>query len=315
MTDPFAPPSPQEPRGSRETAEQPTENVDYEKPTTPLPYPSGSAPETPSVYPAAPAPAGTPPGGTPYGTAPYGAASYQATPAGPTDSRGWVIAAFLLFWPLGIAALFPSLRASRAIGAGDLRTAAAEATTAKKRGIIAIIVFAVLSVLYVLLWVGVFAAAMFSQSGDLEDAFSDPDPFASEESADDTFTEEAPVVTGEEVSLDQLALGDCLTGVSLWFEVPETVGRVPCDEPHSGEVYSSFPASSAEYESVDAMETAVDERCYAEFNTFVGMDYYDSELDYWVAPGATSGDVTTFGCIVGSYSGDTITGTLQGANY
>ncbi|MCF4122643.1 CD225/dispanin family protein [Antribacter sp. KLBMP9083] len=315
MTDPFAPPSPQEPRGPRETPEQPTEKVDYEQPTTPLPYTTGSAPETPSTYPAGGEPvppAGPPYGTTPYGTAPYGAGPYQATPASPTDGRGWVIAAFLLFWPLGIAALFPSLRASRAIGAGDLRTAAAEATTAKKRGIIAIIVFAAASVLSVFLWVVVFAA-LYSQVGDLEDAFSDP--YATEDTADDTFTEEEPVVTGDPVSLEELALGDCLTGVSLWFEVPETVGRVPCDEPHSGEVYASFPVSSAEYESEDAMDTAIDERCYAEFNTFVGMDYYDSELDYWVAPGAISGDVTTVGCIVGSYSGDTITGTLQGANY
>ncbi|MCF4122642.1 CD225/dispanin family protein [Antribacter sp. KLBMP9083] len=300
MTDPFAPPSPQEPRGPRETPEQPTEKVDYEQPTTPLPYTTGSAPETPSTYPAAPPPAGA-----------YAAAQYQATPAGPTDARGWVIAAFLLFWPLGIAALFPSLRASRAIGAGDLRTAAAEATTAKKRGIIAIIVFAAASVLSILLWIVVFAA-LYSQVGDLDDAFSGSDPFASEEAVDD-FTEEEPVLTGDPVSLEELALGDCLTTVHSLMD-PETV-RVPCDESHTGEVYASFPVSSTDFENEVAMEIAINERCYDEFSTFVGLDFYDSELDYWVAPGATSGDVTTVGCIVSTTRGDTINGTLQGANY
>lgn len=286
------------------------------------PGPGGPGPAGPG--PAGPGPAGLPPGQAPaYGTAAYGATPYGTPPygpgqAGPSDSRGWVIAAFILFWPLGIAALFPSLRASRAIGAGDLATAAAEADTARKRSIVAIIVAVALFALSTILSFIMFAAlvAQMDRIGDdlLPDDYYSPVPEGTTQGEADRGTEpSAPAVVGDPVGLEQLALGDCLTGASQWAAVPETVGRVACDQPHSGEVYASFPVDTAQHPDDEALSSAVDGQCLAEFGAFVGVDYLVSELQYWYGPGTVEGDTVTVHCIVSTWEGDVVTGTLRGA--
>ena len=105
-------------------------------------------------------------------TEPVPAAAPAPTPAAPAAAPrpletsapvGWVIAAMILFWPTGIPALLASHRAARAIGAGDAVTADREAGTARRWGVISVIVGAaliVLSILISLAWAFVAALAI-----------------------------------------------------------------------------------------------------------------------------------------------------------
>lgn len=75
---------------------------------------------------------------------------------------GWVIAAMLLFWPTGIPALLASHRAARAFGAADLEVAVRESATARRWGIISVIVGAVLIVMSVLASIAWFLVVAFA---------------------------------------------------------------------------------------------------------------------------------------------------------
>jgi hypothetical protein len=69
----------------------------------------------------------------------------------------------ILFWPTGIPALLASHRAARAIGAADAVTADREVGTARRWGIISVIVGAaliVLSILVSIAWAFVAALAI-----------------------------------------------------------------------------------------------------------------------------------------------------------
>ncbi|WP_129784205.1 septum formation family protein [Promicromonospora panici] len=62
--------------------------------------------------------------GTPATDGPTTIATPDDTPAGPYPTRvGWVVAAFLFFWPLAIPALVQSMRTAEANGTGNARRA------------------------------------------------------------------------------------------------------------------------------------------------------------------------------------------------
>ncbi|MFI2103842.1 CD225/dispanin family protein [Isoptericola sp. NPDC019693] len=79
---------------------------------------------------------------------PYAPPAPTAAPPGATrHATGWAVAAAVLCWPLGIAALLGAQRSARAHGAGDLAAAAGHARAARRYGIAAVVVAVVLSVL------------------------------------------------------------------------------------------------------------------------------------------------------------------------
>jgi len=116
------------------------------------------------------------------------------------------------------------------------------------------------------------------------------------------------------VSFDRLAVGDCIPLVEYEDEIFE-VPVVPCDRPHTDEVYFIYQFDDGEYPGDDVLYQAAEERCLAEFEGFVGMSYEQSELDfysYWPTQMSWNRmDDRTVHCIVFSY--DDVTGTLEGA--
>ena len=116
------------------------------------------------------------------------------------------------------------------------------------------------------------------------------------------------------VSFDRLAVGDCIPLVEYEDEIFE-VPVVPCDRPHTDEVYFISQFDDGEYPGDDVLYQAAEERCLAEFEGFVGMSYEQSELDfyaYWPTQMSWNRlDDRTLHCIVFSY--DDVTGTLEGA--
>ncbi|WP_125773808.1 CD225/dispanin family protein [Antribacter gilvus] len=324
MSDPFAPPSrtpePEKP------GEQVTQKIGYEPSST---YPAATAPgaypaaAAPGAYPAATAPGAyepTPYGGTPGTTTGVVGTPYPGGPAEPSDSRGWVIAGFLLFWPMGIAALFPSLRASRAIGAGDLQTAATEAASAKKRGIVAIIVAAAMIVLYVIMWVAL-AGLFLANMQNLEDGLSSSESGTPLEEITEGLVEGDPSTElpaeAVETSPSDLTVGQCLLSTSMTGG-EDTLHVVPCEIPHGAEVYAQLPLTQDTYPTTDEAFLAEYELCAPAFDEFAGIAYLESALEYWSempseeAWAAGNHNIT---CIIESYDGDVVTGTLKGAAY
>lgn len=313
-------------------------------PSPTAPQPSYAAPAPPSYGP--PPTPGTPPG--PYGSAPgaprppYGAApgSPYATgapgtggvpPRPPSTNVGWVVAAFILCWPLAIPALLASQRASGALRAGRLDETRHEAGRARSWGIAAVVTGSVLAVgwivaLVVAVSAGMFAATTTSGPSDLADpsgtVTEEPgDDLASEPTTEETTEPEAtqpeePAAAAAPVDkhVAELAVGDCFDGDALGenvFTVPVTT----CEGEHRSEVYAVTTLADGQFPGDEQIHVMADEYCTQEFERFVGLTYDDSELYlWWFPPGKqnwVAGD-RTVQCIIEPYEG-TVSGTLAGA--
>lgn len=81
-----------------------------------------------------------------------------------------------------------------------------------------------------------------------------------------------------EESVFDVAVGDCILEVTDGTEVQD-VQTVPCEQEHSFEAYYAFDVSVAEFDE-DAILTEAGEQCIDAFNTFIGIDYFESIWDY-----------------------------------
>lgn len=110
-------------------------------------------------------------GNQPYGNQPYGNQPYGQAPAAyptsggspqqfPPTNAGWAVAATIFFWPLAFVAFTASSNVTRLWMMGDYAGAQAASEQAKRMGKIALVVFAVLVVAYVVFLVAIFSLAV-----------------------------------------------------------------------------------------------------------------------------------------------------------
>jgi hypothetical protein len=82
-----------------------------------------------------------------------------------------------------------------------------------------------------------------------------------------------------EVDVFDLQVGDCLAD----FQDATALSRVtasPCSEPHSDEIYASGAITDEdEFPGAEAIQSAAEDICIAEYAEFVGLPYEDSVLD------------------------------------
>ena len=88
--------------------------------------------------------------------------------------------------------------------------------------------------------------------------------------------------TSGNVTVDDLRVGDCFNAAEV-TDTEETeisdVEGVPCDEPHSFEVFAVADYSGDEYPGTDPQfEAAFAEVCIPPFEDYVGIPYADSTL-------------------------------------
>lgn len=129
----------------------------------------------------------------------------------------------------------------------------------------------------------------------------------------------SPVVDGSElVPFDDLEVGDCLPYVEyneddLISELPV----VPCDQPHSEEVYFIFTVDGDSFPGEESLEQTAWGRCVEEFEGYVGTSYEESAIDFYTyQPTRTSWTATddrTIHCILFSY--EDVTEPLKDAQY
>lgn len=117
-----------------------------------------------------------------------------------------------------------------------------------------------------------------------------------------------------------IAVGECTNlKIADTEEVTEigAIAKVPCDGAHGWETYAekqfaiedAFPGEAALVQQAEAF-------CDAEFATFIGIDYDDSDLDMqYLFPSETTWTTLmdrTITCLVGTASNDVV-GTLRGS--
>ena len=79
-------------------------------------------------------------------------------------------------------------------------------------------------------------------------------------------------------------VGECV----VTADIPDDVTDIPtvdCSEPHDGQVVGKFELDDGDYPGDDAVQTAAQEGCLTEFESFVGIAYEESSLEpSWVYP-------------------------------
>lgn len=131
---------------------------------------------------------------------------------------------------------------------------------------------------------------------------------------DGTSDDTAPDTTGDTDVFD-LAVGDCLSDTVADGEMSE-VPVVPCSEPHSSEIYYSHQIPGDELPEGAALDAIIEEECFREFESFIGMPYEESALFIsTISPTNESWDAgdRELLCIVDDPDGN-VTGSLRGAN-
>lgn len=128
--------------------------------------------------------------------------------------------------------------------------------------------------------------------------------------------EEVATTDAESANVFELNVGDCLNAVS--GEQVKDVPVVPCEQPHDEEVYFEFDIDDAEeYPGQDVVIEAARTGCLEEFESFVGMAYEESVIDYYplypVAEGWENIGDRTVQCIAFDTTGQ-VTGSLENAS-
>lgn len=114
-----------------------------------------------------------------------------------------------------------------------------------------------------------------------------------------------------------LDVGDCFDDPPGATDVVNNVDLVDCDSPHDNEMYAvvEYPNEGG-YPGDDEVREFADETCIREFETFVGFDYLQSELDlgyFWPTDESWDAGDRAVQCFVYELDGSQSTGTLADA--
>lgn len=225
-----------------------------------------------------------------YGPPPYGY-GYGYPGMGQRRTNNLAVAALVT----GLAGLFVAVTGPVAVGLGI-----AALVQLKKRpetGTAQAVIGLVLGSLQTVFWTA-FLVIMIAVGGDGTDDYSDePGPSVSR-SADRNY-------------IDELAVGECFDDV----REPDEVVRVPCAQPHDGELISNITLPAGPYPGDTKVRKAALAGCDEEFRKYVGNTVDKSELDsdfwypdeeYW------EDDDRLVVCAAYGPDGDKLTGSVKG---
>ncbi|MEQ1734813.1 MAG: septum formation family protein [Rhodoglobus sp.] len=127
---------------------------------------------------------------------------------------------------------------------------------------------------------------------------------------------QAPTDPTVEVDTDAfaIAVGDCLNDGNLDGEVT-SVPTIACDQPHDSEAYASIMVDDGSYPGEDAILAQADDECRAAFDSFAGINYDQSVLDfsyYYPTAGSWDNGDREILCLIYEFDVKT-TGSLAGA--
>lgn len=131
-----------------------------------------------------------------------------------------------------------------------------------------------------------------------------------------TTTAPSTAVTGEDIDIFDIRVGDCLTQ-EVGSGTTSSTEVIPCSESHSGEIYASFNSAAATFPGSDGINTEAEDGCVLRFTDFVGVPWEESTLaiSYFV-PTQDSWDLANdreILCILEDPAGP-VSGSLRGSN-
>jgi hypothetical protein len=118
------------------------------------------------------------------------------------------------------------------------------------------------------------------------------------------------------ISAFELRPGDCLYPDDKAVGELENIDAVPCDEPHTQEVFAvpEYPDKGGVYPGEGEIQTFADASCLEAFAEYTGTDYLDSNLYFsYLYPSLdswNSGDDRQVVCVIVA-TGDEMTGTVR----
>jgi Septum formation/Protein of unknown function (DUF2510) len=118
----------------------------------------------------------------------------------------------------------------------------------------------------------------------------------------------------ETTDVFSIGVGDCLTDETSTEGEISDVQTIPCDQPHTFEVYHSYIIDTADFPDSTEMDTISNEQCTSAFNTFIGLAYEQSKYYFQsLTPTAESWDAgdREILCMVFDQNGP-VTGSLAG---
>jgi hypothetical protein len=119
---------------------------------------------------------------------------------------------------------------------------------------------------------------------------------------------------GDTTDVFTIKVGDCLNDGGTTGEVSE-VPLIDCAEPHDSEAFASIMMDDGDFPGDTAVSDQAIADCTTEFNTFVGLDYQESTLDfayyYPTEESWANGDREIL-CLIVDPAGQ-VTGSLEGA--
>ncbi len=127
--------------------------------------------------------------------------------------------------------------------------------------------------------------------------------------------ETGEVVAGGNADVFSIKVGDCINEDNPDAEEVSNVPAVPCTESHDYEVFHEFKIEGDTFPGAASIDEQGTTGCESEFQSFAGIAYADSALDYsFYYPTQASWDDgdRLISCIIMDPAGK-ITGTLAGA--
>ncbi len=120
------------------------------------------------------------------------------------------------------------------------------------------------------------------------------------------------------VNVGSSAIGTCLDfGDTIGEEITD-LPVIACDEPHSHEIFAVEQSSADVYPGFEELEDEAQALCLAEFEGYVGVNPFDSELfASWLVPSLTSWDREDdreIICVIGENNGARLVGSVKGIN-
>ncbi|MDQ0645751.1 septum formation family protein [Microbacterium murale] len=92
--------------------------------------------------------------------------------------------------------------------------------------------------------------------------------------------ETGEVTESDTIDIFSLKVGDCMPASDTTGEITDA-DVVPCSEPHADEVFFEFELAEGDLPTDEEITAEVEAQCVPAFSEFVGIDYYDSALDFW----------------------------------
>jgi hypothetical protein len=119
------------------------------------------------------------------------------------------------------------------------------------------------------------------------------------------------------IDVGQAAVGVCLDVASdVGAEITE-LPTVECTELHTHEIFAVVESAESVYPGFEALETEAQAACLAQFEPYVGVNAFDSELFYsWLVPTLNSWekeDDREIICVVGNGNGAPLIGSVAGS--